>query len=286
MTRSRILSCLVAAGVAVTALAGTAAAAPAPTRYAALGDSYTASPLTGPLAGGPPGCLRSNNNYPHLVAKARGATLDDVSCSGATTRDFAAAQSVTGGSNPAQYGALKADTQLVSIGIGGNDIGFGDIVKNCISALPVGTPCKDRYTAGGTDQLRAKIATLGTTLGTVLREVHRRAPDADVLLVGYPDILPATGPGCYPALPYTPGDVAYLRGILDTLNSTIKKAAGSGDATYVDTYTPTLGHDVCQAPGTKWIEGLVPTAPAAPVHPNAQGAAAISRAVIATLNRS
>ena len=57
-------------------------------------------------------------------------------------------------------------------------------------------------------------------------------------------------------------------------------------ASYVDTYTPTIGHDVCQVPGVRWIEGLVPTSPAAPVHPNALGAAALSRAVLATLGRS
>ncbi|MGH3586207.1 MAG: SGNH/GDSL hydrolase family protein, partial [Pseudonocardia sp.] len=52
---------------------------------------------------------------------------------------------------------------------------------------------------------------------------------------------------------------------------------------FVDTYTPTIGHDVCQLPGTKWIEGLVPTAPAAPVHPNALGMAAMGKAVVDAL---
>lgn len=289
-----------AAGLALlgTLTAGTAAATPsAPAvpsvpsvpsvqqgeRYVSLGDSYTSSPLTGPLAGPPPGCLRSVNNYPHLVAERTGAALTDVSCSGATTQDFATPQSVTGGANPAQYDALTADTRLVTVGIGGNDIGFGEIVRACVSPVPVGTPCRDRYTAGGTDQLRGRIADLGPKLARVLAEVQRRSPDAQVLVVGYPAILPPTGPGCFPAVPYTPGDVAYLRGVLDTLNQRVRSEAADGEATYVDTYTPTLGHDICRAPGTKWIEGLVPTAPAAPVHPNALGAAALSRAVLATL---
>lgn len=251
--------------------------------YVALGDSYTASPLTGAPAGPPPGCLRSANNYPHLVAERTAAQLTDVSCSGARTRDFAAPQPVQGGENPPQYDALGAGTQLVTVGIGGNDIGFSEIVQACVSPTPFGTPCRDRYTQGPHDELAARIDDLGDRLDDVLDEVHRRAPDARVLLVGYPSVLPAQGPGCYPVVPYTPGDVEYLRGVLDQLNGEIADAAADGDATYVDTRTPTLGHDVCALPGERWIEGLVPTAPAAPVHPNALGSAAMSRAVLATL---
>jgi hypothetical protein len=84
-------------------------------------------------------------------------------------------------------------------------------------------------------------------------------------------------------VPYTAGDVEYLRGVLGHLNDTIAEAAAEGDATYVDTFTPTVGHDVCTLPGTRWIEGLVPTAPALPVHPNALGSEALARAVLATL---
>ncbi|MEJ2862920.1 SGNH/GDSL hydrolase family protein [Actinomycetospora flava] len=266
--------------VAPVAMGAPAAAGQA---YVALGDSYTASPLTGAPAGPPPGCLRSANNYPHLVAERTGAQLTDVSCSGARTRDFAAPQAVQGGENPPQYDALGAGTQLVTVGIGGNDIGFSEIVQACVSPTPFGTPCRDKYTQGPHDELSARIDDLGDRLDDVLDEVHRRAPDARVLLVGYPSVLPAEGPGCYPVVPYTPGDVEYLRGVLSHLNTEIADAASDGDATYVDTATPTRGHDVCALPTERWIEGLIPTAPAAPVHPNAAGSAALSRAVLATL---
>ncbi|MCD2192575.1 SGNH/GDSL hydrolase family protein [Actinomycetospora endophytica] len=276
-------------GVLVAAGAGVAAANPggaSNSPYVALGDSYTASPLTGTSAGPPPGCFRSVNNYPHLTAAALGANLTDASCSGATTKEFSAAQQTDAGTNPAQYSALAKDTKLVTVGIGGNDIGFSDIVKSCLSATPFGSPCKDRYTKGGTDQLRQRIDALAGKYASVLKEVHRRSPDARVALVGYPSVLPATGPGCFPAVPISPGDIAYLRGILADLNTRIQRSADAGDATFVDTYTSTVGHDICQVPGTKWIEGLIPTAPAAPVHPNAQGSAALSRAVVATLGGS
>ncbi|GLZ44673.1 lipase [Actinomycetospora sp. NBRC 106375] len=275
----------VAVGVLGLVVAPVAMGAPASAgqTYVALGDSYTASPLTGAPAGPPPGCLRSKNNYPHLVAERTGAQLTDVSCSGAQTKDFAAPQAVQGGANPPQYDALGTGTQLVTVGIGGNDIGFSEIVQNCVSPTPFGTPCEDRYTVGSHDEIEARIDTLGDRLDDVLDEVHDRAPAARVLLVGYPSVLPAEGPGCYPLVPYTAGDVAYLRGVLGHLNDTIADAASDGDATYVDTATPTVGHDVCAVPGQRWIEGLVPTAPAAPVHPNALGAQALARAVLATL---
>ncbi|GAA4866424.1 SGNH/GDSL hydrolase family protein [Actinomycetospora straminea] len=287
MGRRPILSVAALVGLVALLLTPTASAAPAPLPagqvYVALGDSYTSSPLTGAPAGPPPGCQRSVNNYPHLVAERTGAQLTDVSCSGARTRDLAAAQTVDGGQNPPQYDALGAGTQLVTVGIGGNDIGFGEIVRSCVSASPVGTPCRDRWTEASHDELEARVDALGDRLDDVLAEVHRRAPAARVLLVGYPSVLPAEGPGCYPVVPYTPGDVAYLRGVLGHLNTEIADAAAGGGATYVDTATPTVGHDVCALPGERWIEGLLPTAPAAPVHPNALGAAAMARAVLAAL---
>ena len=283
-----VLSCLITTAVLIGG-AGVASAAPADggtTPYVALGDSYTASPLTGTNAGPPPGCFRSVNNYPHLTATAFGAQLTDVSCSGATTKEFGTAQTTDAGVNPPQYAALARTTKLVTVGIGGNDIGFSEIVRTCLSATPFGSPCKDHYTAGGTDELRARINALGGKLATVLKEVHRRSPNARVALVGYPSVLPASGPGCYPAVPITPGDVDYLRGVLTALNTRIQRSADAGSAVYVDTATSTVGHDVCQAPGTKWIEGIIPTAPAFPVHPNAQGSAALSRAVVAALGGS
>lgn len=252
-------------------------------RYVALGDSYTASPQTGPLAGPPPGCDRSLNNYPHLLATRTGASLTDVSCGGATTEDLASAQAVRGGSHPAQFGALRRDTELVTVGVGGNDIGYAEIVRTCLSASPVGTPCRDRYTAGGTDQLRDRIAALGPELASTYTEVRRRAPRAEIFVVGYPSVLPAEGPGCHPTVPYTPGDVAYLRGVLIELNDEIRARAERAGVTYVDTAAPSVGHDACARPGARWIEGLLPAAPAIPLHPNALGQEALAQAVQAAL---
>ncbi|SRR6266566_676388 len=254
-------------------------------RYVSLGDSYTAGPLIPYPVGSPAGCARSSHSYPFLVAAGIGASVfRDVSCQGADTTSMAGPEPVPLGTNPPEFSALTAGTSLVTVQIGGNDINFIDIVINCTlrSFLnPFGSPCKTHYTSGGTDQLARAVALTGPKVAAVLRGIHRRAPNARVLLVGYPVIMPAAGTGCWPRVPIAHGDVSYLRGIEIKLNNMLASQAASGGATYVDTYTASIGHDVCQAPGTKWVEGLVPTSPGAPFHPNARGEKGMAKQVIA-----
>jgi lysophospholipase L1-like esterase len=277
--------------VAVTAwgTSSPAAAEPGPSvaGYVALGDSYAAGPLIPLQTGQPAGCSRSSRNYPSIVAERIGvADFRDVSCSAATTEHLTGPQSVSGGVNPPQLDALSPDTELVTVTIGGNDIGFGEIVTECARrspTQPAGSACADHYTAGGTDELAERIEAAAPQIAGVLAEIEERSPEARVLLVGYPAILPDAGPGCFPVVPFSPGDVAYLRGVEKSLNAMLSDEAEAAGVDYVDTYTPTIGHDVCQLPGVKWIEGLVPTAPAAPVHPNALGMAGIAEVVVDAL---
>jgi lysophospholipase L1-like esterase len=291
-----IRSSVAALAVSVTALVATAlvatavpaSAATPRSSYVALGDSYAAGPLIPLQVGLPPGCLRSNRNYPALVARSLGITdFRDVSCSGATTEDLTAPQQVPLGVNPPQLHALRPDTELVSLTIGGNDVGFTGIIGDCAVRSPLrprGAACKDYFTSGGADRLAARIAAAAPKVAAALAAIKDRSPNATVVLVGYPTILPDTGPGCFPEVPFSSGDVAYLRGVEKELNAMLAEQADLAGVEYVDTYTPTIGHDVCTPPGTRWVEGLVPTAPAAPVHPNALGEAAMARATVAALH--
>lgn len=290
---ARWVAPLVLATAIPLATAGTAAAEPgqAPVqRYVALGDSYAAGPLVPIPTGEPAGCLRSDQNYPSVVAKELGASeFRDASCSGATTENITGPQSVPLGKNPPQLDALTPGTQLVTITIGGNDIGFGDIVQECATRSPLqptGSACKDHYTAGGTDELAQRIDEAAPKVARVLAAIDERSPDARVLLVGYPAILPDEGPGCFPVVPFSPGDVEYLRGVEKALNAMLADEAAGAGVDFVDTYTPSIGHDVCRPPGTKWVEGLVPTAPAAPVHPNALGMREIGGIVVDAVGES
>ena len=277
---------------AVAALAGSVllagghqpAASAAVETYVSMGDSYTAGPGIPIQLLDPPGCLRSDQNYPHLVARARGSVLRDPSCSGATTRELASPQSTSLGVNPPQLDRLDATVTVVSLQIGGNDIGFSEIIQRCAAPLPFGTPCRDRYAPGGVDEISRRIAVTAPKVGAALAETARRAPQARRLVVGYPAILPESGWGCWPTMPVAPGDVSYLRDKEKELNAMLASQAAAAGATYVDVYGPSIGHDACKLPGVRWVEPYVPTAPAAPVHPNALGMQGMAAVVAGALS--
>ncbi|MEU7143438.1 SGNH/GDSL hydrolase family protein [Nocardia sp. NPDC046473] len=289
MSKRPVLMSVLIALVAGTVAAPVASATPAPTAseypsYVSLGDSYTSGsflPTVDPL------CARADRNYPRLVAAAvEPRSFTDASCGGATTKAMTNNQVPPG--RPPQFDALKPDTALVTLGIGGNDVPGFEIVFNCgvrDVAVPHGSPCKDFYTSGGTDTLIEQIRAIGPKVGAALDGIHRRSPKAKVLLVGYPVQMPESGTGCWPIVPISDGDVPFLRDKTKLLNQVLIEQAAQHSAIYVDTYTSSIGHDMCQAPGTKWMEGPIPTDLAAPVHPNALGAQDQARQIIAELHR-
>jgi hypothetical protein len=197
-------------------------------------------------------------------------------------------QQVLLGTNPPQFSALSSGDSVVTLTIGGDNVGFLAILKTCAALSLIdlfGHPCQRYYTAGGTDRLAAAVAATAPKVAAVLRGIRARAPNARVLLVGYPDILPAAGAGCWPQVPFAFGDLPYLRGVEVALNRALARAAAGNGATFVDTYTPTTGHDACQEPGVKDIEGLLPVSLAYPFHPNVRGQQVIAAQVLAALRR-
>jgi lysophospholipase L1-like esterase len=260
--------------------------------YVALGDSFTAGPVIPVQQNDPGGCLRSDHNYPHLFAPNSGHPgFRDVSCSGAETEDMTQAQQVDPGPNPPQFNVLNSRTRLVTLGIGGNDIGFSEIAQNCAAPLPPGpppappqgTPCQDHYVTAAGDELQRRIAETAPKVAAVLQGIHSRSPQARILVIGYPALLPESGPGCWPTMPIAEGDVPYLRDMEKDLNAMLQAQALANGAEYVDTYTPSIGHDACALPTVRWVEPVVPAAPAAPIHPNALGMEQIAAIVLQAL---
>ncbi len=252
----------------------------------ALGDSYTAGELLPlDLTAEPLGCARSTKAYPVLVARALGARLADAACGSAGVKEMTQPQSTYFGTNPAQLTQLAADARLVMLTLGGDDMGFWSTLDTCMALSftnPWGSPCERYFTSGGTDQLAAKVRAEAPKLAAVLAAIAARAPQARIVVVGYPDLFPRSG-GCWPRVPITDGDIAYLRGIEVQMNAVLAAAARGAGATYVDTYTPTIGHDFCTDEHTRYVEGLIPGSPAVPFHPNARGQQAIATAVLAAL---
>lgn len=279
---------LCAAGLALAAACCAAAPAdaavasgkPAPDHgaYVALGDSYTSGPVMPPPArGASPLCDQSAVNYPHLTAENLGLSLTDVSCGGATVSDMTQSQYPA---VPPQFDALSRRDSVVTLGIGGNDDNtFITAVAGC-GALGAtdpenkGAPCEKAFG----DRFADNIASDGPNIGAALRRIHVLAPHARVYVVGYPDILPQHG-NCWPRMPMTTGDVAYLDGVEHDLNTMLEHEAETNGAAFVDTYGPSVGHDACQPESVRWIEPAVPSSPAAFVHPNAAGEAAMARMV-------
>ena len=276
LRRVRVLVVLASLVGALTAGAAGASAA----QWAGLGDSYAAGPLIPNQQLNPLGCLRSDHNFAHLAAAQLGQSLADVSCSGATTDDMTSTQNVTPGPNPPQFNALSASTRTVTLQIGGNDIGFTEILRTCASATPFGHPCQDRYVVNGRDTLADRIAATAPKVAAVIQGIHDRSPNARVFVVNYAAILPATGSGCWPVVPFAWADVPYLRGVEKALNAMLAEQAANNGAQVVDDYTASIGHDACKSTSTKWVEPLIPTNPAAPFHPNARGEAGVAAVIV------
>lgn len=256
--------------------------------YVALGDSFASGLKIPPLVGGaPPGCGRSTKNYAHLIAARKNVTaFTDATCSGAKTGDLSAGQR-TSGSPPPQLDALRPETALVTIGIGGNDIGFGEIVETCATkAMSVTSlkPCTDFYNDHGADELAQRIGEVAPKLAEVLAAVKQRSPHAKVMVIGYPAILPEDSLGCVTQAPFHPGDLPYLRDLTVRLNSMLRDAASNAGAAYVDVQAASKGHDVCRPADERWVEGIRPAADdAAPMHPNSRGHEAAADLILAQL---
>jgi lysophospholipase L1-like esterase len=271
---------LAVVALAVLAFAATAARA---ANYVALGDSYAAGPLI-PNPVLPLGCLKSDHNYPHVAAPSIGLTLRDASCSGATTTDMTNPQNVEpDGPNPPQFNSLDASTTVVSLTIGGNDIGFSEVVESCITYNPFSSPCKNKYASGGKDQLAERIEATAPKVAAVLQGIHSRSPAAKIYLVNYPAIFPETGNGCWPQMPISFSDAPYLRATEQRLNSMLATQAAANGATLVSWYGASIGHDACKGTSTRWVEPLVPGTLAAPIHPNKAGMTGGAAALVAAV---
>lgn len=339
--RTRLLAAGLALAVSVLVPPGPADAADS-YEWAALGDSYTAGVFVGdprPALGDPSrdGCDRTTDAYPGVIDRELAAFppgkpvhLTDVSCGNATIADIATAEQTPisplrppAGGWPAvdpqiRRAGLDDRTDVVTIGVGGNSLPFGGVFLKCLELGAIGESCRDYYARPpeGEESIRDKLARVRDEYVRMLAEVHEAAPDAEVIMVGYPAVLPQEAGACdRPALTelgsITHADVDWLRDdVLVPLNRTIRQAASFFGDRYVDVYSSGVGHDVCRPAGTKWVEGICGDAedywpaelPGTPlncalvgkratlVHPNARGhantAAHVERAIrIALLGR-
>ena len=195
----------------VAAICAVAPAAAGAVNYVSIGDSYTSGPGITPYApGAPAGCGQSEKNYPHLTAAALSLSLTDVSCGGATTSDETESQFE---GQPAQDDALSESTEVVTIGMGGNDHGlFGTLLEGCTKLDAI------EHAPGKAHAKNTTKAYVQTTYAedmpeqaAALQHIKELAPHAKVFVVGYPEITPKNGL-CNPAeFPWYPKDLQWFR---------------------------------------------------------------------------
>lgn len=242
-------------------------------RYVALGDSFTAGPGIAPVDSRSEDCRRSTLNYPRLVAKAiDAASLTDVSCAGATSDNVLKSVPIPGSTTAvaAQLEAVEPDTELVTVGIGGNDSGlFSSLSSACTTQ---GDACA-KYLE---DKLPKVLRSTRRHVTSVLQAVADRAPDAKVVLVGYLRVVPEDR-GCE-QLGGTALDTGRVADGEDAIDDMMASAAKDAGATYVSMNDSSEGHDACSAEA--WTNGLVPElGDGIGLHPRKTGMEQVAKAV-------
>jgi len=273
--------------------------------YSALGDSFSAGDGNEPYMNAfgfdttADGCHRSAAAYPVTIATQLygGQTARFVACSGAVIRDVVVGKGkVPPGMEPSQLNALDNTVDLVTISIGGNDIGFSSIATSCvlfgiICTFTDNTDAVNAIARIGKENDSGQILDPSTapgsssdpvyTLDNIYATIRHDAPNARILVVGYPDLLPINAP-CLTAGLGT-DVVNWLNGVEKSLNDTIKTEAERNGAEYVDLSTAFAGHELCSF--QPYVNLLVnPPFFETPVHPNEHGQGAMARAVKAKID--
>ena len=239
MRFSRVLlgaSCAALIAVPATVMSASAqTSAASGTHYVALGDSYSSGDGAGSYSGG--SCDRSAYAYPQQWANANApASFAFVACSGATTSDVLSSQ----------VSALSASTTLVSITIGGNDVGFSSVLETCV--LESTSSCESAV-AGA----EAKVASpLPSELDSVLQTIRKDAPAARIVVLDYPELYDLSRSSSCIGL--STADRTALNQGADQLDSAIAAAAARNGDSFLDVRSQFSGHEICDS--SSWLHSI------------------------------
>ncbi|MEV7505329.1 SGNH/GDSL hydrolase family protein [Streptomyces sp. NPDC093018] len=253
MRRSRLVGfvapLLLALGLGFTQ-AASAQAASNSGGYVALGDSYASGVGAGSYISSSGDCDRSTNSAAYLWNAAhKPASFAFNACSGATTDDVMANQ----------LGSLNSSTSLVSISIGGNDAGFADVMQTCV--LNSDSTCLSAIASA-----KSYITnTLPGKLDTVYNAIHSKAPNARVVVVGYPRFY-LLGQVC---LGLSDTKRSAINGAADTLDSTIQSRVSAHGFAFGDVRSAFSSHEICSS--SSWLHSLNVLDLTESYHPTADG---------------
>ncbi|MFE5793357.1 SGNH/GDSL hydrolase family protein [Streptomyces sp. NPDC056503] len=234
--RRFVLSASTALAVAAATLGFAQPASAAGHRYVALGDSYSSGVGAGSYLSDSGDCRRSTNAYPRLWAAANSpSSFSFTACSGATT----------GSVRSGQLGPLNSTTTLVSVTAGGNDVGFADIMQTCV--LNSEATCVAAVNAA----VVKMNSTLPGGLSALYGDIRSRAPQARVVVLGYPRFYKLSG-SCIAGLTET--ERAAINRGSDTLNGVLAKQAANAGFTFSSVVDEFTGHEICS--GDSWLHSL------------------------------
>ncbi|BEV00389.1 SGNH/GDSL hydrolase family protein [Novosphingobium olei] len=260
----------------------TAMARPSPLqsgdRYVALGSSYAAGPGLGTVEdGAPQRCGHGAASYSRVLARTLSLNLVDASCSGSTTEHILEPWNEI----PPQIDAVTANTKLVTITSGGNDVAFvTNLGAAACATMPVGTrptQCPTRHTVSEADWQGVEAR-----LHKIAQEVRRRAPEAKLVFVDYVTVVGRKA-GCA-SLPGSADELAASKATAQRLAALTAKVARREHAVLIRASKLTADHAPCDA--QPWSAGLTPP-PAdqgVPLHPGPLAHGAIARTIAATLS--
>jgi len=238
-----------------SSLAAAAEAAPKPPKpkpaYVALGDSYAAGEGAGTYLADGTGCDRSLSGYPGLVASNGNLALDLQACAGAVVADVSGLQLAT----------LSPSTAYVTITVGGNDIGFADVMRTCLGTDT--TACLDAVATArsvATTQLPDRLSNLFST-------VKAKAPNAKIVATSYPRLF--NGTDCSLWTSFTTDEMTALNDGSDLLAQVVEQAAADARIGFTDVRQPFVGHAICDA--APWIHNVEIFNQDESFHPNADG---------------
>jgi len=255
-------------------------------RLLALGDSYSSGEGAGDYQPGTDSannsCHRSRNAWPALLAHQRGlAVLPSLACSGATLTDLVAGRAGSGQPErrAGQLGRIAGDASVVTVTIGGNDLGFRSVIQDCIAG-----DCVARYHRPSGDVLDARIDDLARRLPAAYRAIQAAAPRARVFVVDYPRLFPDDRPNCAALNRISPEEGDYLNGRIERADIAILDAAREAGVTGIDVSTALHGGELTCS-GTQYLNRASPRLKllSASFHPNAAGQERLARAVATAL---
>jgi lysophospholipase L1-like esterase len=255
LTPSRLLATAVAVTTAaVSALALATPAVASTANYVALGDSYSAGLGAGSYISSSGSCDRSTHAYPVLWDQANSpASYTSVACAGATTSTVLSSQ----------ISALSSATTLVSITIGGNDVGFSSVMETCV--LESTSSC-----VSAVNSAEAKMnSSLPGELDGVLNAISAAAPSARVVVLDYPELYDLSKSSTCIGLSTT--DRTDLNQAADELDAQVQAAAGRHGDVFADVRSAFTGHQICDS--GSWLHSVNLLDISESYHPTAAGQA-------------